>query len=364
MASRISPTLCSVFFLIDQNPALYLLDLLHHTKTITSFSLEAEVSRMPSQQFRYPLRSHDIPMNPDLFTLHKPSGPSRNRTLDGIPQSTMPSFNHATHSISEYLCIDKPFHDGGCFTDPKALWDWQDLQDSIMSFPESSFNQINQSFSSPRFDSTDEVYTPSKLDEQTVWDCSAPNGPALAYPSPMLPRSYPSEEDENMRTLLEPVLQAHAPASYTISSRCQEVHQTIINTQQSRRDVLTIPGRENYHSHIGENLAGRRSPGSAHSSPSTIKRECSLEISPGVNKRGEDNLSPSTVADDDSDGEGSAHVEPYAQLIYRALKSAPGHAMVLKEIYEWFEHNTDKAKNAASKGWQNSIRHNLSMNGV
>ncbi|KAI4244410.1 MAG: hypothetical protein LQ352_006818 [Teloschistes flavicans] len=54
--------------------------------------------------------------------------------------------------------------------------------------------------------------------------------------------------------------------------------------------------------------------------------------------------------------------EPYAQLIGRALKSAPGHKMVLKDIYRWFEKNTNKAR-SGSKGWQNSIRHNLSMNG-
>lgn len=75
----------------------------------------------------------------------------------------------------------------------------------------------------------------------------------------------------------------------------------------------------------------------------------------------------STPNGDDTDGEGGASSEPYAQLIYRALMSAPNHAMVLKDIYEWFEQNTDKAKiaqNSSAKGWQNSIRHNLSMNGV
>lgn len=67
---------------------------------------------------------------------------------------------------------------------------------------------------------------------------------------------------------------------------------------------------------------------------------------------------------DESDGGGSINSEPYAQLIFRALKSAPGYRMVLKDIYDWFERNTDKAKNGTGKGWQNSIRHNLSMNGV
>ena len=56
--------------------------------------------------------------------------------------------------------------------------------------------------------------------------------------------------------------------------------------------------------------------------------------------------------------------QPYAQLIYRALLAAPDHTMVLRDIYDWFRTYTDKAANSETKGWQNSIRHNLSMNGV
>ncbi|CAI6334431.1 unnamed protein product [Periconia digitata] len=56
--------------------------------------------------------------------------------------------------------------------------------------------------------------------------------------------------------------------------------------------------------------------------------------------------------------------QPYAQLIYRALLDAPGHTMILRDIYEWFKKNTDKAADKETKGWQNSIRHNLSMNGA
>lgn len=55
---------------------------------------------------------------------------------------------------------------------------------------------------------------------------------------------------------------------------------------------------------------------------------------------------------------------PYAQLIHRALLSAPNHTMVLRDIYAWFETYTDKATHSETRGWQNSIRHNLSMNGV
>lgn len=56
--------------------------------------------------------------------------------------------------------------------------------------------------------------------------------------------------------------------------------------------------------------------------------------------------------------------QPYAQLIYRALLDAPENTMVLRDIYDWFRRYTDKASQSETKGWQNSIRHNLSMNGV
>ncbi|KAI0976534.1 hypothetical protein F4678DRAFT_455808 [Xylaria arbuscula] len=52
---------------------------------------------------------------------------------------------------------------------------------------------------------------------------------------------------------------------------------------------------------------------------------------------------------------------PYARYIWEALMSVVGHCMRLPEIYQWFRENTDKWS-AVDKGWQNSIRHNLSMN--
>ena len=72
----------------------------------------------------------------------------------------------------------------------------------------------------------------------------------------------------------------------------------------------------------------------------------------------------SAALDSESESEGKQGEPPYAKLIYRALMDAPEHQMVLKDIYEWIAQNTDKARDPAFKGWQNSVRHNLSMNGV
>lgn len=56
--------------------------------------------------------------------------------------------------------------------------------------------------------------------------------------------------------------------------------------------------------------------------------------------------------------------EPYNKLLFRCLKSAPHHELQLKDIYNWFRVNTSKGRIPNQKGWQNSIRHNLSMNKV
>lgn len=70
---------------------------------------------------------------------------------------------------------------------------------------------------------------------------------------------------------------------------------------------------------------------------------------------------PLTSIEEDED---TFNDKPYAIFIHEALMQAPGHRMMLKDIYEWFRQNTSKPQESGSNGWQNSIRHNLSMNKV
>lgn len=55
---------------------------------------------------------------------------------------------------------------------------------------------------------------------------------------------------------------------------------------------------------------------------------------------------------------------PYAVLIYRALMSTPRRRMVLANIYKYFREKIPRFRKMKGRGWMNSIRHNLSMNGV
>lgn len=54
----------------------------------------------------------------------------------------------------------------------------------------------------------------------------------------------------------------------------------------------------------------------------------------------------------------------YAQLLYQCLKEAPNYTLSLRELYDWVAQHSQKAKDPKNRGWQNSVRHNLSMNAV
>lgn len=85
-------------------------------------------------------------------------------------------------------------------------------------------------------------------------------------------------------------------------------------------------------------------------------------MSPAASATATDPTSPQTSLGDNSDQDASAE-SPYSKLIFDALMSTQEKMMPLQEIYAWFEKNTSKGKDK-NKGWQNSIRHNLSMNAV
>lgn len=115
---------------------------------------------------------------------------------------------------------------------------------------------------------------------------------------------------------------------------------------------------------LGNSLALQGPPPSP---PISISSQQSSSISvnsmgPTVPNTVADSSSPRTSLGDHSEGDLNADL-PYSKLIFRALKEAEGNKLTLQQIYEWFTKSTNKGKDN-TKGWQNSIRHNLSMNKV
>ncbi|KAJ5174919.1 uncharacterized protein N7482_000796 [Penicillium canariense] len=84
-------------------------------------------------------------------------------------------------------------------------------------------------------------------------------------------------------------------------------------------------------------------------------------MSPAATMPVRDSTSPGISLGDTSDQEPNSG-PPYSRLIWEALMSTEEKMLPLQGIYQWFGRNTTKGRNETSKGWQNSIRHNLSMN--
>lgn len=74
---------------------------------------------------------------------------------------------------------------------------------------------------------------------------------------------------------------------------------------------------------------------------------------------------PENIFSDEAEEDVADSADPcYAQLLHKCLKEAPQHTLSLRELYDWVSQHSQKAKDPNNRGWQNSVRHNLSMNAV
>lgn len=76
--------------------------------------------------------------------------------------------------------------------------------------------------------------------------------------------------------------------------------------------------------------------------------------------QGVDSMHSSTEGDENLENSDPC----YAELLRQALMERDDRTMLLKELYEWVRTHSSKAQDPSNRGWQNSVRHNLSMNAV
>ena len=193
------------------------------------------------------------------------------------------------------------------------------------------------------------------------WDDGLPHDQRDVYSFMTCPRTFGQETDTSVKTTMGSALQAHPPSAYYIDPSKHLAHSSMLPYHQNQFGHSAFP--ETSSMYLNLEPSSTHPPALSRSLSQSTRAEMCQAITPEPTDSYEIISNPAGLHIEDSDADGGVNSEPYAQLIYRALKSAKDHRMVLKEIYEWFEKNTDKAK-TTSKGWQNSIRHNLSMNGV
>lgn len=103
----------------------------------------------------------------------------------------------------------------------------------------------------------------------------------------------------------------------------------------------------------------------AHGTPRSTSNVFEPDFRAGW-QRQEHSVSPQQdIFGDDEDRDTTDSSDPcYAQLLYQCLKQAPDNTLSLRELYDWVSQHSQKGKDPKNRGWQNSVRHNLSMNAV
>ncbi|PYI01051.1 hypothetical protein BO78DRAFT_328600 [Aspergillus sclerotiicarbonarius CBS 121057] len=189
--------------------------------------------------------------------------------------------------------------------------------------------------------------------QQNPWKMALP--PSLPVPTSLpergLPRLLPShrlEVPEGPPSLLA----AGGSRSRQLKPGLRRLHDSRISSDWLR-EPSAIPScsHESSPYHISSGMA--RSDTSETACPTAHLPP----LSPAVSA-----LTYPSLKVDQSDSSDNIDDKPYSKLIEMALKTNPEKKLSLQGIYNWFEQNTAKGRDHSSKGWQNSVRHNLSMN--
>ncbi|KAI1464170.1 uncharacterized protein F4812DRAFT_462920 [Daldinia caldariorum] len=200
---------------------------------------------------------------------------------------------------------------------------------------------------------------------QPIVSCSGPSSSAS-------PRSWSPQEAQHIRIHQIFFKESDNMSTYNMGSCHQLPHEEQLHSQMaasvyesnncSSANLTTSAMSQPQmlsaaHSHLESNLA-------AVTQSESPQAEQGMEASYTSYSQDESSQEPGQGLEE-NEQESEKVDGPYAQLIHQAFMSRRTRAMTLQEIYQWFRENTDKEKTDKGNrrnGWQNSIRHNLSMN--
>ena len=304
-----------------------------------------------------PFQSPDRPNNPSSLNSVNPLNPRESPMTDSGSQTIMPALLVNRTALSDHS-HDKLHHIASqAYSSPESSFSWQ-KSEPCASFGHTSIGYWAEPSSSAIYSQSDFGDVEDQARCEDKW--SIGNHQQLPTPFSSLPSSFHSSPFE---TNPEMVTSAHSDSANrppTISVPCYQSQlppwtdfPTTSAFDETRARAMYSPPQAYA---FGTTPSFSPSLYATSLDPRTPSQPKSQRPFRGAERY--------ATLESESESEGKQGEPPYAKLIYRALMDAPEHQMVLKDIYEWIARNTDKARDPAFKGWQNSVRHNLSMNGV
>lgn len=326
--------------------------------SLNSILWRIDLAMLLHRSIHRPFHSPDLPNNSSDFNSDNPFAPRESPMTDSGSQTIMPALlvNRASAPSDHSHDVLQQFPCQG-YISPESSFTWPKLEQSE-TFGHTSLGYRTEPSSSAIHSRT----CFGDVEDQAKGDDKWRIGPHQQLPTPFssLSSSFNNSSFETDQAL--------APSTQSNSAIRPPILPTRNHQSQLRpwTDFTTANGFEETGARPRYNPPQAYAYDTAPSLDSSLYATSSDLRTPTQPKlhRPFRETERSAPLDSESESEGKQGEPPYAKLIYRALMDAPEHQMVLKDIYEWIAQNTDKARDPAFKGWQNSVRHNLSMNGV
>ncbi|TDZ48373.1 Forkhead box protein J3 [Colletotrichum trifolii] len=224
-------------------------------------------------------------------------------------------------------------------------------------------NQISAITQQPQFQSPNmgSAVWPSPRSSVDEFDNYSYRGqaPTSYHPASLSPRTWPSS------------VQTPPPAQFEVPFHHQEAYEGLPSDHMTMSPEDLRGASLNISVEYGTGCYQQQDAAPKYESPPQISTSVSPYATSPVSMqeayKADMNASPATTSPPPAPqrsltAESKGESEPYAQLIWKALRSQENHCMTLQQLYQWFIDNTDKPEKAGSGGWRNSVRHNLSMN--
>lgn len=338
----------------ESSPPFLLLSLLRQRYIWVLLLVVGEIATMPGPiESLLPSHAHNTLINSGKSDNLNPNNSSMQNHIKMRDSSSLAMFDGMVSDAPNYNHFES-FPPQTTLTAGFSPWTpWSEIQQLATQERTTYGHRSDQCYTSLPIRSSYQGLEHQKPTKHGPWtqDNHQEQAPSASYSDFPVIYGFPSDHNASQTaSVRHPILPLPTGA----------IHQRSWNDSDfaSTRNEIVEP--QPRHSHDFPFDAADASGTCLYSSASNLQ----VDSPPAVKRMYRDVDDTVTLGSCETDNESAKGEPPYAKLIYNALMDAREHKLVLRDIYAWINDNTDKARDPAFKGWQNSVRHNLSMNGV